>query len=592
MLIALRKLRVIKKVMKPTLDKILEKYHGQDKKLILEAFNFAKNAHEGQKRLSGEDYIFHPLRASLILSHLNVDASSIIACLLHDVIDDTKVSPQEIEDKFGEEISFLVKGVSKLGKIRLPKQNLEIGPIEKQTGPDTENLRRMFFAMAEDIRVIIIKLADRAHNMETLKFIPEEKQQRVALETMEIFAPIASRLGIYTMKTKLENLAFSYLYPKEYQWLTENVKERHLKAKKYLGKVQANLEKHLNKEGVIFIKIQSRLKSYFSLYKKLLRYEMDFDRVYDLVAIRIIVQDIKSCYETLGAIHKFWKPIPGRIKDYIAFPKPNGYQSLHTTVFCDLGKIIEIQIRTEEMHEVAERGICAHWATKEGINLKKRGQRFTWVKQLAEWQKQNPDKEEFLNGLKIDFFKNRIFTLTPMGDVIDLPESACPVDFAYAVHSEVGNHCIGAKVNGKIVSLSSQLKNGNVVEILTDKNKKPSRDWLKFVKTNLARSHVKKQTQFNIFIELKERFFPENKFPKVSSKKPVQKKPESAGIIVIGGKTGIAYFLAKCCQPKKGEEIAAYLTQTKGASIHLQNCQNLKRLKSRSPEKILEAKWR
>ena len=580
--------------MQQTLDKIVEKYDDKDKKLILEAFYFAKAAHQGQKRLSGEDYIVHPLKATLILSHLNVDAKSIVACLLHDVIDDTNVSLEKLEEKFGEEVSFLVKGVSRLGKIRLPKQHLEIGPIEKRSEKtidfEAENLRRMFFAMAEDIRVIIIKLADRTHNMETLEFIPEEKQKRIALETMEIFAPIANRLGIQTIKTKLENLAFPYLYPKEYQWLIENIRERHLEAKKYLEKEKLLLEKGLREESVDFVKIQSRLKSYFSLYQKLLRYEMDFDRIRDLVALRVIVKDVKTCYEVLGLIHKIWRPIPGRIKDYIAFPKPNGYQSLHTTVFCKDGKIIEVQIRSEEMHEIAERGICAHWATKEGIDLKKRGERFSWVKELANWQKESPAGQEYLNDLKIDFFKNRIFILTPKGDIIDLPEGACPIDFAYAVHSEIGNHCVGAKINGKIIPLSNKLKNGDVVEILIDKNRKPSKDWLKFVKTGMARSHIKRQTQFNIFIELKQRFFPENKFAKITKKELISQKNEKS-IIVIGGKTRVAYFLAKCCKPKNGEDIAAYLTKTKGASIHLQSCQNLKRLKNRSPEKILEAKW-
>jgi len=577
-----------------TLDKIVEKYDDKDKKLILEAFYFAKAAHQGQKRLSGEDYIVHPLRATLILSHLNVDAKSIVACLLHDVIDDTNVSLEKLEEKFGEEVSFLVKGVSRLGKIRLPKQHLEIGPIEKRSEKtidfEAENLRRMFFAMAEDIRVIIIKLADRTHNMETLEFIPEEKQKRIALETMEIFAPIANRLGIQTIKTKLENLAFPYLYPKEYQWLIENIRERHLEAKKYLEKEKLLLEKGLREESVDFVKIQSRLKSYFSLYQKLLKYEMDFDRIRDLVALRVIVKDVKTCYEVLGLIHKIWRPIPGRIKDYIAFPKPNGYQSLHTTVFCKDGKIIEVQIRSEEMHEIAERGICAHWATKEGIDLKKRGERFSWVKELANWQKESPAGQEYLNDLKIDFFKNRIFILTPKGDIIDLPEGACPIDFAYAVHSEIGNHCVGAKINGKIIPLSNKLKNGDVVEILIDKNRKPSKDWLKFVKTGMARSHIKRQTQFNIFIELKQRFFPENKFAKITKKELISQKNEKS-IIVIGGKTRVAYFLAKCCKPKNGEDIAAYLTKTKGASIHLQSCQNLKRLKNRTPEKIIEAKW-
>ena len=583
---------------KQTLEEILKNYRqAKDRELISRAFEFAELAHQGQKRFSGEDYIIHPARTALILSHLKLDSKTIAAGLLHDVLDDTKVAPEELEKEFGKEISFLVKGVSRLGKLRLSKQDLEIGPIEKKikkpVDMEIENLRRMVFAMAEDIRVIIIKLADRVHNMETLQFIPEEKQKRFALETMEIFAPLANRLGIKTLKTKLENQAFPYLYPKEYVWLRDQVKDKHEQGRKYLEKTKAILEKILKKEGVDFVKIQGRLKSYFSLYHKLSRHEMNLDSIYDLIALRIIVPDIKSCYEILGTIHKYWQPLPGKIKDYIAFPKPNSYQSLHTTVFCEQGRIVEIQIRTPQMHETAERGICAHWAQKEGVDLKRWKESFAWVRELADWQKENPAGPQYLEELKIDFFKNRILVFTPKGDVIDLPESACPIDFAYAVHSEIGNHAVSAKINNKIAPLSSQLKNGDLVEILLDKNRKPSRDWLRFVKTNLAKSHIKKQTEFRLFKDLKERFFskkpaktllPESVAPtaKIVSKKPT---------VVIGGKTQMVFFLAKCCKPKPGQEIIAHLTKDKGAAIHLQNCRDLKRLKNRFPEKILEAKW-
>ncbi|MDP2930787.1 MAG: RelA/SpoT family protein [bacterium] len=587
---------------KQILEEILKRYPEKDRKIILESFEFAKAAHAGQKRFSGEDYIVHPLRAAFIVSQLKLDSQAVAATFLHDVLDDTKVSPEELEKKFGKEISFLVKGVSALGRLRLPKQNLDIGPIDNRKGRpinlEIENLRRMFFAMAEDVRVILIKLADRVHNMETLEFIPKEKQQRFALETMEVFAPLAGRLSINRIKTKLENLAFPYLYPKEYHWLLENVKEKHDEARKYLDRAKSVMEKHLGKEKIDFLEIQTRLKSYFSLYQKLLKYEMNFDRIYDLAAVRIIVKDVKTCYEALGIVHKYWRPLPGRIKDYIAFPKPNGYQSLHTTVFCGEKNIIEVQIRTKEMHENANYGICAHWARKQGINLKKYNYQFAWVQQLANWQKENQNIKDFIENLKIDFFKNRIFILTPKGDVIDLPDSACPIDFAYAVHSDLGDHCVGAKINGKFSSLSTVLKNGDVVEIMIDKNRWPSRDWMRLVKTGLAKSHIRKRTAISIFSgfqALKEKFFPEKKKqPLITQETSAAAKALSRPVksnIIIGGKTGVSYILAKCCQPKTGEEVIAYLTKNRSASIHRSNCQNFKKLKSRWPEKIIEAKW-
>ena len=581
------------------LKELVKNYSERDKRIILEAFSFAESAHEGQKRFSGEDYIIHPLRSALILAHLKLDAPTVAAALLHDVLDDTKVLALELEKKFSREIAFLAKGVSRLGKLRLPKQNLEIEPIEKISGRpanlEIENLRRMFFAMAEDVRVILIKLADRVHNMETLQFIPKEKQKRFALETMEIFVPLANRLGIKTVRTKLENLAFPYLYPKEYQWLLDNAQERHDQARHYLDRAREILKKRLSQEKIECLEIQGRLKAFFSLYCKLLRHGLDFDRVYDLAALRIIVKDVKGCYEVLGAIHKYWRPLPGRIKDYIAFPKPNCYQSLHTTVFCEQGKIIEVQIRTPEMNEQAEHGICSHWALKEGVDLKKEDGRFGWIQQLANWQKETANQKEYLEGLKIDFFKNRIFVFTPKGDIIDLPEGATPIDFAYAVHSQVGYHCASAKASGKIIPLSAALKNGEVVEILLDKNKKPSTDWLKIAKTNLAKTHIKKQLEglnpFRGLQEFKEKVF-QIRLPRPQLPVLAPARPKISPVVTIAGKTQVAYDLAKCCQPQLGQAIAAYLARIKGrVVVHLQTCENLKRLKEKFPEKILGAEW-
>lgn len=582
--------------MEALLEEIKQRIKEPD--LIEKAFEFAKTAHTDQKRFSGEDYIEHPLRVALILSRMDLDSKSIAASFLHDVIDDTSVSLEDIEKKFGEEIAFLVDGVSKLGKIRYPKEPLEIKPLNhRASNPidlQAENLRKMFFAMAKDIRVVLIKLADRLDNMRTLSYIPEEKQKRFALETLEIFAPLANRLGIGEIKGLLEDLAFPYLYPKEYEWLIKNIKEKYEDRKQYLEKIVPVLKSALRKEGIKILDIHSRPKHYFSLYQKLLKHEMDIGKIYDLVAVRIIVEDIKACYQTLGIIHKHFQPLPGRIKDYIAIPKPNGYQSIHTTVFAEGGVIIEIQIRTYSMHEEAEYGICAHWASKEGINLSFQQKRFTWISQLKDWQKEILSPKEFLEGLKVDFFKNRIFVFTPQGDVIDLPEGAGPVDFAYAVHTEIGNCCVGAKVDDKIVPLDYALKNGDVIEILLDKDKNPSRDWLKFAKTNLARSHIRKQTK-SFFGNLKEKIMTKAAVKKLSRKKESfisSPKIIKTQTVEVGGKTGISIALAKCCNPKPGDKIKSYITKRKGASIHLENCKNLKKSAERSPEKIILASWK
>ena len=573
-------------------EKIKRKVADPD--LIEKAFIFAKTAHGGQKRFSGEDYIFHPLNVALILTEMKLDPKAIVAAILHDVPDDTRATFEEIEKEFGKEVEFLVEGVSKLSRLRYPKYYDFPSISDSLVNPQIENLRKMFFAMADDLRVILIKLADRLHNMETLGYIPQEKQKRFALETLEIFAPIADRLGMSQMKLKLENLAFPYLYPKEYKWLMDNAKERYETRERNIKKLEPIVKEIIEKEGIIPLNIHSRVKSYWSLYKKLLTHDMNFERIHDLVALRIIVKDIDSCYKTLGILHKYFKPLIGKIQDFIALPKPNGYQSLHTTCFCLEGKLIEIQIRTPEMHEAAEYGICAHWAYKEKIDLKTQQRKFAWLQQLKDWQKEISETKEFFDGLKFDFFKNRIFVFTPRGDVIDLPEGATAVDFAYHIHSEIGNHCNGAKVNGKMVQVSTLLKNGDVVEILVDKNKKPNRDWLKFVKTNVARSHIKKETQGGFLEIIKKRVSSGIIAQKIFKKKESlisAKTKKTLPSVLIGGEAKISFSFAKCCNPKPKDRIKALITKEKKATVHKISCKNLKKAQSKYPQKIIKASW-
>lgn len=584
--------------MQKQLQKIIKS--SSNPKLIERAFNFAEEAHSEQKRFSGKDYILHPLRVAQTLSEMRLDPPTVAAGLLHDVPDDTEKTLEDIKKKFGKEIAFLVEGVSKLGKLRYPKEGLEVkSPESRQKEPidlRAENLRKMFFAMAEDLRVVLIKLADRLHNMETLGSLPPEKQGRIALETLEIFAPLANRLGIGSMRGKLQDLTFRYLYPKEYEWLTNNAKGRYEKKEKYLKKAKKVLTKILKKEKIKPVDIHFRLKHYWSLYQKLLGRGMNFERIYDLVALRIIVDDVKTCYQVLGIVHKYWKPLPNRIKDYIAFPKPNGYQALHTTCFCLDGKITEIQIKTKKMHEEAEHGIAAHWAVKEGVNLQTQGKKFAWMQQLKDWQFKVSGSKEFLEGLRIDFFKNRIFIFTPKGDVIDLPEGATPVDFAYTVHSDIGNRCAGAKINGKMTQLSQSLKNGDVVEILIDKHKKPSNDWLKFVKTNMARSRIKSFLKKESPAETLKNFFQEKAkiiraLPKLHPKARIKKTKKAETIVSLAGQAGMKIYLAKCCSPRSGDQIKAYVTKDRGASIHKADCWNILRIQKKWPQKIIEAAW-
>ena len=467
------------------------------------AYDFANQAHGGQKRKSGEPYIIHPLAIASTLAEMNLDASTITAALLHDVCEDTNHKIEEIKKEFGQEISFLVEGITKLSKIRY-----------KGTERSAESLRKMFLAIAEDLRIVLIKLADRLHNMETLKHVAAEKRRRIALETLEIYAPLAYRLGIKDLSGKLEDLAFPFVYPKEYEWLLKTTKEKYQDWDNYVKKIKPILAEELVKEKINFLDLHARAKHYYSLYKKLLKYDMDINKIMDIVALRVIVPTIEDCYATLGIIHKLWKPLPGRIKDFIALPKPNGYRSLHTTIFGPEERLTEIQMRTPEMHEEAEHGIAAHWAYAEHKRNKIKSyaaqkpswadqKQLAWIKQLKEWQKDFQKPDEFLESLKIDFFKNRIFVLTPKGDVLDLPEGATPIDFAYQVHTDIGNMAVGAKVNNKMVTLDYDLKNGEIVEILTQKNKKPSSDWLRFAKSALAKKRIaadlKKRREIEIF---------------------------------------------------------------------------------------------
>jgi GTP pyrophosphokinase len=469
---------------KDLLRSIPHKFKPQDEKLLARAFDFAKQAHAGQKRKSGEEYFTHPIEAAIILGQIFPDAETLAATLLHDVPEDCKIPIQEIEKNFGKEIAHLVDGVTKLGHVRLRNSKDQFY---------VENLRKMFIATSQDVRVIIIKLADRLHNMRTIQFIPAEKQLKVATETLEIYAPIAGRLGIGGWKDELEDLSFNIVFPKEYAETKKILEAEMQKREENIKEMQKKLSHILRMEGAKFLEVSGREKRFYSLFKKLQRYDNDISKIYDVVALRIITKSSTDCYNILGLIHNHFQPMPGRVKDYIATPKPNGYQSLHTTVFDKNGGIFEIQIRTDLMHEEAERGVAAHWFySEEGKQDNIERIQTKWIKELRAWQDETTNPEEFLESLKIDFFQDRIFVLTPKGDVKDLPAGASVIDFAFAVHTDLGYHMMGAKINNKMASIYDELKQGDVVEILKNKNPvKISRDWLKAAKTSNAKSRIR-----------------------------------------------------------------------------------------------------
>lgn len=475
---------MLPKSKKVTIESLLEKVNTYDPKADLDmvrlAYDFAADAHKEQKRKSGEPYIIHPLATAHILADMHIDPTIIIAALLHDVPEDTTKTLKDIEDNFGSEIASMLVGITKLGK-------LKYRGVERYI----ENLRKMFVAMAEDVRVMIIKFADRIHNLSTLEALPPQKRYRIALESLEIYAPIANRLGMDEMKGWLEDLSFKFVYPKEYDRIKQ-VRDEKLKGKEhYLHQVIDRTQVEIAKAGIETITVHGRNKRLYSLFQKIMRKNNELSKIYDVVAIRVIVKTIAECYAVLGILHNLWRPMRGRIKDYISQPKPNGYQSLHTTVFTENGELIEFQIRTQEMHENAEYGVAAHWHYDEK-GVKKPAREVKWVRELAEIQKEILNKLSDLEEIKVDFLQTRIFVFTPKGDVIDLPEGANPIDFAYHIHSEVGNKCIAAVVNDKISNLATELHNGDVVEITTDKNRKgPSPDWLKIAKTHTAKIHIR-----------------------------------------------------------------------------------------------------
>lgn len=465
---------------------IRRQYPNTDSGEIQRAFNFAARAHGERKRHSGEPYIVHPTATAIVLANMRMTFPVVTAGLLHDVLEDTPTSEETIRKEFGADVAHMVVGVTKLG-------TLKYRGIERYA----ENLRKMFLAMAADIRIVFIKFADRLHNLSTLEHVAEGKRGRIALESLEIYAPIANRLGMGAIRGDLEDMSFRYVAPKEYQWVTELIRERIPEREKYLERVKKIHERDLVETGVTAQSLHGRTKHVYSLYKKLLAHGKDISKIYDLVALRVIVPTVADCYASLGVLHQRWKPLKGRIKDYIAQPKPNGYQSLHTTVFCEDGECVEFQFRTPEMHETSEFGVAAHWQYTEAGKKSKptEAKQLGWLKELARIQQELKNPDEFmkhLESLKVDIFQNRIFVFTPQGDVIDLPEKATPVDFAYAVHTDVGNRCAGVKVNEQMISLDTELKSGDLVEIVIDKNRKgPSPDWLKFVKTRNAREKIK-----------------------------------------------------------------------------------------------------
>lgn len=488
------------------LERLFASQHNlsrEEKGLVHRAYFFSKKAHRGQKRKSGKPYFLHTYKTALKLAELKMDGATIAAGLLHDTIEDGHTEPEDLEKTFGKDVRFLVEGVTKLGK-------LKYHGLKRHT----ESLRKLFIAMSHDIRVLIIKLADRLHNMETLFYVPKEKQRRIALETLEIYAPLAHRLGIGQFKGPLEDLAFKYVLPEQYAEVEQLRKQKGKENVKRVERVAKILKRKMADEKIKVVKTDYRIKHLYSLYQKLEQNDMNIEKIYDIAALRVIVPSIDDCYRVLGIIHKRWKPLPGRIKDYIATPKPNGYQSLHTTIFTGDGAIIEIQVRTAEMHQEAEYGVASHVAYKEGgddpylVRLLKTllhrenqkqqtGGEPAWVKELAEVDRETHDPQEFLQTIKEDFFGNRVFVFTPKGEVLDLPEGATPIDFAYAIHTDIGGHTASAKINGKMVSLDTILQNGDIVEIEAKETSRPTRKWLENTKSTFARRKIRQTLEKN-----------------------------------------------------------------------------------------------
>lgn len=621
---------------KPLFDEIKntlisQKRDEADIKKIEEAFEFAKKLHEGQYRVSEEPYIIHPVEVAKILVDLKADSHTIMAAFLHDILEDTDTKPEEIEEKFGKDVLTLVQGVTKLGKLQFKSKE------ERQA----ENFRRLFIAMANDIRVIFLKLADRLHNMRTLNFMAANKQQKIAQETLDIFAPLANRLGIGKIKAELEDLSLRYLEPDKYFEIAQLVSQTKAEREMTVNMLIDQISKDVKKNG-INAQITGRAKHYYSIYAKMKRLNIAFHELYDITAVRVIVDTEKECYEVLGLIHSQFKPIPGRFKDYIAMPKGNMYQSLHTSVIGPRSKPLEVQIRTWEMHEVAEYGVAAHWRYKEKGSQKASNPadlKFSWMRKMVEFDKDMTSAEDYVNSVKMDLFSDQVFAFTPNGDVFDLPKDATPVDFAYRIHSDVGNKTVGALVNGRIAQLDTKLNNGDIVEILTSKTPAPRLDWLNFVVTKQASSKIKQWFKknnreshievgkTNLEHELTKAVFDEHlksgELEKIAKqmnylsvddllaalgygettvnkvlsklKKPEQKhetsfhtynrKKSEKDII---GLEGLLYSFAKCCSPIPGEPIVGVVTRSKGVSVHRIDCKTLENI---PPERLLDIRW-
>ncbi len=532
-------------------------------------------------------FFLHSLRMALILTRMGADQKTLLAGILH------HIDPDKIAD---EQIKAIIKKANQLKDLCSPKKSSKAKPLKKwrkvYISQQAEALRRMFFAITRDISPILITLAGRLDEMNNLaQEYPPEEQIKRSIIALEILSPLAYGLGMGGIKGDLEDAAFPYVYPKEYQWLQKNVKEEYNQRAAFLNKIKPALEKILADHNIKVIKISARAKHSFSLYQKLLKYNMDFDKIYDLIAFRVILQDVESCYQALGIIHNTWSPLYGRIKDYISSPKPNGYRSLHTTVQCPICQDpIEIQIKTLKMNQEAAYGAAAHFSYKEKLPEKTYQHQFYWLDQLRKWQAEIKDPQKISEHLQTDLFKDSIFTLTPKMEVIDLPKGSTPIDFAYAVHSEIGEHCVGAKVNNKMVSLKQSLKTGDQVEIITAKDKKPTSDWLRVARTQKARSKIRNflEKAYGLSLAKPGRVIKE-KASLITKIIPRRTKKESK--ILIGGQAGIAVKMAKCCQPKQGENIIAFVTKGEGASVHKTNCSNLAVLQQKQPQRIVEASW-
>ncbi len=639
--------------MNEVLDQIIENAKKYNKKSneakIRKAFEFSNKYHEGQLRKSGEPYIIHPLETALILTTLHSDDDSICAGLLHDVVEDTPCTKEIIEKEFGESISELVEGVTKLGKIQY---------TDKQES-QVENYRKLFMAMAKDIRVIMIKLSDRLHNMRTLKFVNENKRLRIAKETLEIYAPLANRLGIYSIKWELEDLCFRYIYPNEFTELSKQISQKREERLNFIDQIKSELEENI-KEANIEAEIKGRPKHFYSIFRKMQKDNKTVDQIYDLFALRVLVSSVKDCYAVLGIVHELYKPMPGRFKDYIAMPKANMYQSLHNTLIGKEGVPFEIQIRTYDMNRVAEYGIAAHWAYKEGkATLDTTDAKLGWIKQSLEWQNDTQNEEEYMNRLKIDLYEDQVFVFTPLGQIKNLPYGANAIDFAYAIHEQIGHKMTGVKINSKIAPISQILKNGDIVEILTSEGQKgPSMDWLKIVKSNQAKNKItqyfKKEKReenivkgkdlidkeikrigfehsdlfkdnwleivlnrykFNtlddmyaaigfsaispvkIISRLLEEYRKENsdfeleqKIEELKNAKPTNNKVSKTGIIVKGIDNCLVK-LSRCCNPVPGDDITGYITRGRGVSVHRSDCANLIDLENNEENRLIDVEW-